>query len=232
MIIDDTLLRIGEKPAAWAIWAAIVLGQRPAAWAAIVLAAVSMVLAHNIRQFFTIFLPLLLFGAFLALVPVFVVFLVTNGDTRLLNLGLVGGGADQLALCFDFLIPGLLIGLPSLLRRRLTWTDAPPDVQALLPTWLAIFAAAATAGLVSTLHFVKGGQLANMRPTLVIAAITAVVFLVFPFYSLLARACWQRGYRMVFFDPAQWWEEQTYAGAVIWQAIPFREAVQWLRSRR
>ena len=131
-----------------------------------------------------------------------------------------------------FLIPGLLIGLPSLLRRRLTWTDAPPDVQALLPTWLAIFAAAATAGLVSTLHFVKGGQLANMRPTLVIAAITAVVFLVFPFYSLLARACWQRGYRMVFFDPAQWWEEQTYAGAVIWQAIPFREAVQWLRSRR
>ena len=160
-----------------------------------------MVLAHNIRQFFTIFLPLLLFGAFLAVVPVFVVFLVTNGDTRLLNLGLVGGGADQLALCIDFLIPGLLIGLPSLLRRRLTWTDAPPDVQALLPTWLAIFAAAATAGLVSTLHFVKGGQLANMRPTLVIAAITAVVFLVFPFYSLLARACWQRGYRMVFFDP-------------------------------
>lgn len=175
--------------------------------------------AHNVRQFFKILAFLLVPGAILAAIPASVIFLVTNGDIGLLNVGLVGGWADRIVVGFDFLIPCFLIVVPSLLRRRLAWDQSRPDVQALLPTWLAIYAAAATVGLVITLHFVKGGQLANMPPTLVMAAIVGIVFLLFPFYSLLARACWQRGYLMAFFGWARWCSEQRAAWNVVWTAI-------------
>ena len=191
-------------------------------------AAIALITLSAIRRcdknFFkgiTIFSWLLLIGAALAAFPVFVIFMVTGGDLRLLSAGQVGGSADQIALVFDFLIPCFLVVLPSLLRPRLPWGSDPDrtDVQELVPTWLAISAAAATAGLVITLHFVKGGQLANMRPTLVIAAIVGFVFLVFPLYSLLARACWQRGYRMVFSGRARVGREQGAAWNFVWKAI-------------
>jgi len=62
---------------------------------------------------------------------------------------------------FDFLIPVFLIVVPSLLRQRVPWGSRGPAMQALLTAWFAIFAAAATVGLVSMLHFVEGGQLAD-----------------------------------------------------------------------
>ena len=77
-----------------------------------------------------------------------VVFLVTNGDLSLLNLGRVGGWADRAAIGFDFLIPVFLIVMPSLLRQRVPWGSRGPAVPALLTAWFAIFAAAATVGLV------------------------------------------------------------------------------------
>lgn len=189
------------------------IGERPAEAVAIGLIIVfSSWKADNPLQGVRIFLFLVLFGAFLAAIPVCVVFLATNGDLSLLNVGRVGGWADRAAIGCDFLIPVFLIVVPSLLRKRLAWDSAGTAVQALLPTWLAMLAAAATVGLVSTLHFVKGGQLANMRPTLVIVAIVGIVALILPLYSLLARECWQHGYWLGFFDPPQWWKEQ---GAVL-----------------
>jgi hypothetical protein len=163
-------------------------------------------------------------GAFLAAVPVFVVFLATNGDLSLLNVGRVGGWADRAAIGCDFLIPVFLIVVPSLLRRRIPWGSSGPAVQALLTTWFAMFAAAATVGLVSTLHFVEGGQLANMRPTLVIAATVGIVSLMLPLYGLLVRACWQHGYWLGFFQPPQWWRDQKAAWNVVWDAIRRKRA--------
>lgn len=159
------------------------------------------------------------FGAFLAAVPVCVVFLVTNGDLTLLNVGRVGGWADRLAIGFDFLIPVFLILVPSLLRQRVPWGSPGPAMQALLTTWFALLAAAATIGLVSTLHFVKGGQLANMRPTLVIAATVGIVSLILPLYGLLVRACWQHGYWLGFYQPPQWWRNQKTAWKVLRNAV-------------
>ncbi len=195
--------------------------ERPADSAAIVLIALAAIRGSDKNPWrgIQVFLWLLVIGAALAAVPVAVVFMATGGDLRLLSVGQVGGSADHIALVFDFLIPCFLVVLPSLIRPRLPWESARTDVQELVPTWLAILAAAATAGLVITLHFVKGGQLANMRSTLVIAAIVGVVFLVFPLYSLLARACWQRGYLMVFFDWARWGREQREAWNCVWKAI-------------
>jgi len=158
-------------------------------------------------------------GAFLAAIPVFVLFLVTNGDLSLFNVGRPGGWADRAALGCDFLIPVFLIVMPSLLRHRVPWGSPGPAVQALLATWFAMFAAAATIGLVSTLHFVEGGQLAKMRPTLVIAATVGVVSLILPLYALLVRACWQHGYGLGFFQPPQWWRDQKMAWNVVWNAI-------------
>lgn len=89
-----------------------------------------------------------------------------------------------------------------------------------------MFAAVATIGLVSTLHFVKGGQLANMRPTLVMAATVGIVSLILPLYGLLVRACWQHGYWLGFFQPPQWWRDQKTAWNVVWNAIrPKRAAL-------
>ncbi len=196
-------------------------GERPA-----VLAAISLIIVRSIWKADTFFqgvkisVGLALFGAFLAAIPVSVVFLATNGDLSILNVGRVGGWADRAAIGFDFLIPAFLIVVPSLLRRRVPWgSHAGAAVQALLTTWFALFAAVATVGLVSTLHFVKGGQLANMRPTLVIAAVVGVVSLLLPLYSLLVRACWQRGYWLGFLDPPQWWTEQKAAWSVVRNAI-------------
>ena len=58
-----------------------------------------------------------------------------------------------------------------------------------------------------------------MRPTLVIAAVVGVVSLLLPLYSLLVRACWQRGYSLGFLDPPQWWTEQKAAWSVVRNAI-------------
>ena len=166
-----------------------------------------------------IFFFLAVFAAFLAAVPVFVVFLVTNGDLSLFNVGRPGGWADRAAIGCDFLILVFLIVVPSLLRHRVPWDSPGPAVQALLTTWFALFAAAATVGLVCTLHFVKGGQLANMRPTLVIAATVGIVSLILPLYVLLVRACWQHGYWLGFYRPPQWWRDQKMAWNVVWNAI-------------
>jgi len=87
-----------------------------------------------------------------------------------------------------------------------------------------MFAAAATIGLVSTLHFVEGGQLAKMRPTLVIAATVGVVSLILPLYALLVRACWQHGYWLGFDKPPQWWRDQKTAWNVVWNAIRHKRA--------
>jgi hypothetical protein len=175
--------------------------------------------AETILQGIRISCILVVFGGFLAAVPVFVVFLVTNGDVSLLNLGRVGGWADRAAIGFDFLIPVFLIVVPSLLRQRVPWGSRGPAVQALLTAWFAIFAAAATVGLVSMLHFVQGGQLANMRPTLVMAATVGIVSLILPLYGLLIRACWQHGYWLGFYQPPQWWRDQKAAWTVLWSAI-------------
>jgi hypothetical protein len=189
------------------------------------LVAISLIIAFSAWKADTFFrgvklvFLLVTFGAFLATVPVFVVFLVTNGDLSLLNLGRVGGWADRAAIGCDFLIPVFLIVVPSLLRHRIPWDSPGPAVRTLLTTWFAIFAAAATVGLVSTLHFVKGGQLANMRPTLVIAATVGIVSLILPLYGLLVRACWQHGYWLGFFQPPQWWSDQKTAWNIVWNAI-------------
>ena len=175
--------------------------------------------ARNVFQGIQISFFLIAFGAFLAAVPVFVIFVVTNGDLGVLNVGRVGGWADRVAIGFDFLIPVFLIVVPSLLRQRVPWGSPGRAVQALLTTWFAMFAAAATVGLVSTLHFVEGGQLANMRPTLVIAATVGIVSLILPLYGLLVRACWQHGYWLGFFQPPQWWRDQKTAWNVVWNAI-------------
>ena len=103
-------------------------------------AAIALITLSAIRRcdknFFkgiTIFSWLLLIGAALAAFPVFVIFMVTGGDLRLLSAGQVGGSADQIALVFDFLIPCFLVVLPSLLRPRLPWGSDPDrtDVQEL-----------------------------------------------------------------------------------------------------
>ncbi len=179
----------------------------------------SMRKADSLFRRIKIFFLLAVFGVLLAAVPVSVVFLVTNGDLRLLNVGRVGGWADRGAICCDILIPVFLIVVPSLLRQRVPWGSQVPAVQALLTTWFALFAAAATVGLVSTLHFVEGGQLANMRPTLVMAATVGVVSLILPLYILLVRACWQHGYWLGFYQPPQWWTDQKTAWNVVWNAI-------------
>jgi hypothetical protein len=180
--------------------------------------------AHTFFQGVKIAFFLATFGAFLAMIPAFVVFLVTNGDLSLLNVGRVGGWADRTALGCDFLIPVFLIVVPSLLRRRVPWGSPGPTVQALLTTWFAMLAAVATFGLVSTLHFVKGGQLANMRPTLVIAATVGIVSLMLPLYALLVRACWQHGYWLGFFHPPQWWKDQKTAWNIVWDATRRKRA--------
>ena len=201
-IIGDILRFIGERPAEVAAISLIIFFS---SWK-----------AANVLQGFRIFIFLVLFGAVLATVPASVVFLVTNGDITVLNPGQVGGWADRIAVGCDFLIPCFLIVVPSLLHQRLPWRQSLTDVQALLPTWLAISAAAATVGLVTALHFVKGGQLASMRPTIVIAAIVGVVFLIVPLYSALAEACWQCGYRRVFSD---WWMRQRAAWSFVWHTV-------------
>jgi hypothetical protein len=211
-IIDDILRFIGERPAELVAISLII--------------AFSSRKANNVLQGVKISLGLALFGAFLAAVPVSVVFLATNGDLSLLNIGRVGGWADRAAIGFDFLIPVFLIVVPSLLRERVPWgSPEGAPVQALLTTWFAIFAAAATVGLVGTLHFVRGGQLANMRPTLVIAAVVGIAALMLPLYSLLVRACWQRGYWLGFFDPPLWWKDQDTAWSVVRNAIRPRRAL-------
>ena len=154
-----------------------------------------------------------------AAVPAFVLFLVTNGDLSLFNVGRPGGWADRAAVGWDILILVFLIVVPNMLRRRVPWGSPGPAVQALLTTWFALFAAAATIGLVGTLHFVEGGQLAKMRPTLVIAATVGAVSLILPLYALLVRACWQHGYGLGFFQPPQWWKDQKMAWNVVWKAI-------------
>jgi len=93
-----------------------------------------------------------------AAVPAFVLFLVTNGDLSLFNVGRPGGWADRAALGWDFLILVFLIVVPNLLRHRIPWGSPGPAVQALLTTWFALFAAAATIGLVSTLHLLREGS--------------------------------------------------------------------------
>src|SRR5262249_40714475 len=180
--------------------------------------------ARNFFQGIKISFFLIAFGAFLAAVPVFVVFVVTSGDLGVLNVGRVGGLADRVAIGFDFLIPVFLIVVPSLLRQRVPWGSPGPALQALLTTWFGMFAAAATVGLVGTLHFVEGGQLAKMRPTLVIAATVGIVSLILPLYGLLVRACWQHGYWLGFFQPPQWWKEQKTAWNVVWNAIKPKRA--------
>lgn len=188
-------------------------------------AAISLIVIFSWRkadgpfQGLRIFVVLAVFGALLAAIPVFVLFLATNGDLSVLNVGRVGGWADRAAIGCDFLIPVFLIVAPSLLRRRVPWDSPGPAVQALLTAWFAIFAAAATIGLVSTLHFVEGGQLANMRPTLVIVATVGIVSLLLPLYGLLVRACWQHGYWLGFYQPPQWWRDQKTAWNVVWSAI-------------
>jgi len=144
---------------------------------------------------------------------------VTNGDLSLFNVGRPGGWADRAAVGWDILILVFLIVVPNMLRRRVPWGSPGPAVQALLTTWFALFAAAATIGLVGTLHFVEGGQLAKMRPTLVIAATVGAVSLILPLYALLVRACWQHGYGLGFFQPPQWWKDQKMAWNVVWKAI-------------
>lgn len=194
------------------------------------LVAVSLIIGFSWQKADTFFqgvriaIFLAVFGMFLAAVPVFVVFLVTNGDLTLLNVGRVGGWADRAAIGCDFLIPVFLIVVPSLLRRWVPWGSLGSAVQALLTTWFALFAAAATVGLVSTLHFVEGGQLAKMRPTLVIAATVGIVSLILPLYALLVRACWQHGYWLGFFHPPQWWRDQKTAWNAVWNAIRGKQA--------
>jgi len=70
-------------------------GARPA-----LIVAISLIITFSIRKAENIRISFILvvFGAFLAAVPVSVVFLVTNGDLSLLNLGRVGGWADRAAI--------------------------------------------------------------------------------------------------------------------------------------
>jgi hypothetical protein len=102
-------------------------GARSAPFVAIsLIIAFSTWKAHTLFQGIKISFFLAVFGAFLAAIPVFVVFLVTNGDLSLLNVGRVGGWADRAAIGCDFLIPVFLIVVPSLLRHRVPWGSPGP----------------------------------------------------------------------------------------------------------
>src|SRR5260370_11664898 len=146
-------------------------------------------ISHGARQFAGVFVFLSVVTVLIAAIPLLVILLVSSGAIDILNLRWVGGWADRLALVFDFLIPCFLVFLPQLLRRKLTWEDLDgndsANVRTLLPTWLAFLAAMATAGLIFTLHFIKGGQLPRLNPWLAVSPSIAIVTLPIPLSILL-----------------------------------------------
>ena len=197
----------------------------PSVWAAIIaVVAAAQKVSDNWRQLIKLLLLVLPTGVLLASVPLLVILLASNGSINVLDLHWSSGWADQLALAFDFLIPCFLVFLPQLIRRRMQWHQcAPsdpglPNLQNLLPTWLAVLASLATAGLIFTLHFARGGQLASQTPAVVIAASIGIVLLLLPFYSLLARASWERKYTEVF-NPVQWVREQRSPWKAMWNLL-------------
>jgi hypothetical protein len=186
--------------------------------------AIGGIIASDRRQLVRILLLFLVFGLLLASVPLLIILLISNGAINVLDLRWSNGWADQLALAFDFLIPVFLVVLPQLIRRRMKWSECAaagegaPNLQALLPTWLAALAAASTAALISTLHFAKGGQLSHQHPAVVVAGSIGIMLLLMPIYSLLARANWERKLYEVF-NPLRWTREQRAAWTAMWQIL-------------
>ena len=175
-------------------------------------------ISSSIPRFLGLFFFLIVVTVFLAGIPLVIILLVSNGKIDILNLRWVGGWADRLALVCDFLIPCFLIFLPQLLRRKLPWENLkkndPGNLPALLPTWLAFYSGMATAFLIFSLHFIKRGQLAHLKPAVVCAACVGIVTILMPFYSLLARACWQCDFKIAF-NPVRWLQKQWQIWCVI-----------------
>ena len=144
----------------------------------------------------TTWLLILLFIGFIVLFPPFMIFLATNGKAASFpasqNMGVVV--CSILLLAF---IPFLLVGLPEILRRRLSWDQTGSDqtsgsVKNILLSWLAVAAALATALYVMLLHFFKG-PLASVPIGPLFVALLATLALLTPFYKLIAAACLERG---------------------------------------
>ena len=99
-------------------------------------------------------------------------------------------------------VPVLVVVLPEIVRRRLSWCDAPIGARETLPVWLATAAAFATWSYIFLLRF--GGQaLSGRQPftTPQLAAIAVgVAGLLAPYYLFIARSCWKYGIAIVF-DP-------------------------------
>lgn len=144
----------------------------------------------------------------------FVVILNAGNGINILKIRYVQGWADPVAVLSDIAIPFFLVGFPWLLSGERSWEKDNEKTIQVLSAWLTAFAAAATAVFILALHFLKGGQLAKLNITLVLAACLATVTLVMPAYTPLARACLQRKLNL-----KQWWTDQSKAWRNVWRVI-------------
>jgi hypothetical protein len=139
----------------------------------------------------TTWLLILSLVGFIFLFPPFLVFLATNGNSAVFAAsGNTGIGVFSTVLLGS--IPFLLVGLPEILHRMLSWDRVSDSTKGILPCWLAAVAALVTGLYVLLLHFF-GGPLAGVALGPLCAALLAALALLTPFYKLIAAACWERG---------------------------------------
>jgi hypothetical protein len=167
---------------------------------------------------------------FLFALPEMLVFLVTGGSGNpitsalpaVTGFGTSNSWSNWLEAISLYIVPGLLIGAPEMLRREMLRTkvesgavpvpsvkdsreDGVARVKRLLPGWLAAGAAVATGLYAFLLHFGQGPLAKLSWLQLAVATALAAMFLVPP-YKLIARAIWERGIAEVF-DPGCWLTE-------------------------
>jgi hypothetical protein len=100
------------------------------------------------------------------------------------------------------LVPSLLVGLPLLLRGRLTFQDASPLARSLATGWITAIALVLTCLYLFLQHFFKG-PLVGLKPGALFAAIVATAVILAPLYRRITEACWRRGIIDIL-DPATW----------------------------
>jgi hypothetical protein len=148
---------------------------------------------------------LIVVGGFYALIPPFLVSLVTSGGSWSVSESDHGGLPDALGAvgfccqCASFLV---LTAIPAALRNWLPWNSASNLARSLVPSWLAAAATILTWLYIVLLHF-SGAALAKDPLSLVVVAGLVTAVLLVPLFQFVARSCWEYGFVAVF-DPVRW----------------------------
>jgi hypothetical protein len=145
---------------------------------------------------------------FFVFVPPVLVALVTSGAswsamvTAMTGRGGHGLVADVLGgarFACQLICLFLLVGVPAVLRRWLSWHTASEHAKSLMPSWLAAAATVLTWLYIVLLHF-GGGALAHAALGLITVAGIGAAALLAPLYQFIARSCWEYG-SLTLFDP-------------------------------